>query len=63
MELLKKKKAFEEGLKSDTEFEKLKKIHIEIKELERQLENHSEQSANMQEPPKRVQINVYKGKE
>ncbi len=37
IKLMEKKIAFDEGIKNDHEFEELKKIYLEIKELERRL--------------------------
>lgn len=40
--------AFDEGIKEDIEFEELKKIFLEIKELERRLAKCFEHSENIE---------------
>jgi len=48
-QILEKKMAFDEGMKRDMEFEHLKKIFVEIKELEKRLEKCFEQSPDTEE--------------
>jgi hypothetical protein len=48
-QILEKKIAFDEGMKRDMEFEHLKKIFVEIRELEKRLENCFEHSSNPEE--------------
>lgn len=46
--IMEKKMAFDEGIKKDHEFEELKKIYLEIKELERRLAKCFEHSENIE---------------